>query len=151
LTFTPSDEILSTINENVNFSFSITYETDQTTYPVLITALEENPNTVIISENIISGYFYDSFVNTIIYKTKENDIVTVNKFEEIDKTNLSDIVSYKADVNHYKNFTYRADAISVDGSVVIDSKVYTIIVSNDWTEGKENLHKFLEYTIASRN
>ena len=151
MTFTPSDEILSTINENVNFSFSITYETDQTTYPVLITALEENPNTVIISENIISGYFYDSFVNTIIYKTKENDIVTVNKFEEIDKTNLSDIVSYKADVNHYKNFTYRADAISVDGSVVIDSKVYTIIVSNDWTEGKENLHKFLEYTIASRN
>lgn len=151
MTFTPSDEILSTINENVNFSFSITYEADQKSYPVLITSLEENPNTVTIFENTINGYFYDSFVNTITYKTKENNIVTVNKFEEIDKTILTDIVSYKADVNHYKNYTYRADAMSLDGSIVIDSKVYTIIVSNDWTEGKENLHKFLEYTLASRN
>ena len=149
--FTPFEEILTTVHENENFSFSITYTIEDISYPVLITKLEENPNTVIISENSINGYYYDSFEDNITYRTKDGEFVTVNKFDHIDKTNLSDIISYTADTNHYKNYTYRADAMSLDSNNVIDSKVYTIIVSNDWTAGKDNLQNILEYIIASRN
>ena len=156
--FTPTDATLTTINENVNFSFSITYTlpaipplTGTTSYTVVITKLEQNPSTVIVSGNNISGYYHDSFDNNITYRTKQDTFVTVNKFDEIDTTTLLEMISYSADTNHYKNYTYRADAMSLDGTTVIDSKVYTIIVSNDWTAGKDSLQNFVEYTIASRN
>ncbi len=58
------------------------------------------------------------------------------------------MVSYKASLVHYKNFTYRADAMNINGTVAA-SQVYTIIVSNDWTAGRDNLKTFVGYTDAS--
>ena len=150
MSFNPVSTTLGTVNENNSFSFTITYATvlPPASLNVIITPLETNPNSIIISGGTISGYYYDTFDNTITYRTKTDTFITVPKFEQIDLTTLSEMVSYKASLVHYKNFTYRADAMNINGTVAA-SQVYTIIVSNDWTAGRDNLKTFVGYTHAS--
>jgi hypothetical protein len=54
------------------------------------------------------------------------------------------MISYKASTVLSKNFTYTATA--KDGDTVIASQTYTKTVTNDWTEGKNNLQLFVGYT-----
>ena len=150
MSFSPVSTTLGTVNENNSFSFTITYATvlPPASLSVIITPLETNPNSIVISGGTISGYYYDTFDNTITYRTKTDTFITVPKFEQIDLNKLSEMVSYKASLVHYKNFTYRADAMNINGTVAA-SQVYTIIVSNDWTAGRDNLKTFVGYTDAS--
>lgn len=150
MAFSPVSTTLGTVNENTNFSFTVTYATllPPASLSVVITPLETNPNSIVISGGTISGYYYDTFDNTITYRTKTDTFITVPKFEQIDLNKLSEMVSYKASLVHYKNFTYRADAMNINGTVA-SSQVYTIIVSNDWTAGRDNLKTFVGYTDAS--
>jgi hypothetical protein len=148
MAFSPISTTLGTVNENTNFSFTVTYATilPPASLSVIITPLETNPNSIVISGGSISGYYYDSFDNTLTYRTKTDTFITVPKFEQIDLNKLSEMVSYKASLVLYKNFTYRADAMNTNGTVAA-SQIYTIIVSNDWTEGKNNLQTFVGYTL----
>ena len=151
MAFTPELADLGTVYENANFSYTITYETappQATLLTVVITPLETNPSTIIISGGTISGYYHDSFDETITYRTKQDTFITVPKFEQIDLSILSEMVSFKASLVHYKYFTYRADAINTNGSVAA-SQVYTITVSNDWTVGKNHLQEYVGYANAS--
>lgn len=151
MAFSPTSATLGTVYENSNISYTITYSTDAVppvVLSVVITPLEVNPSTIVISGGTISGYYFDSFDNTITYRTKSDTFVTVPKFEQINRSILSEMVSFKASTVHYKNFTYRADAKNIDGTVAA-SQVYTIIVSNDWTAGRDNLKTYVGYTHAS--
>ncbi|CAB5221605.1 hypothetical protein UFOVP240_210 [uncultured Caudovirales phage] len=151
MAFTPALTTLGTVYENTNISYTITYMTADVVpvaLNVVITKLETNPSTIVVSGGTISGYYFDSFDNSIKYRTKTDTFVTVPKFEQIDRSVLSEMVSFKASTVHYKNFTYRADAMNINGTVA-DSQVYTIIVSNDWTAGRDNLKTYVGYTHAS--
>ncbi len=162
--FYPSDSELGTVLENENFSFSIYYEvettegttveeggtgvtTTTTRYPVEIVFNQENPSTVLKTNGdpaSIFGYYFDAFDNSIRYRTPQDTFVTVEKFEEIDRGALSEMVYYLADTRRTIEYTYTANA--VDEDTVIDSKVYTIVVQNDWTNGKISLQNYVGFT-----
>jgi hypothetical protein len=146
MAWTPSDTDLGSVNENVNISHSFIYvdDEDMTEYPVTITAGEVNPSTIIISGNSITGYYIDSFDNTITYRTQDGQFPVVTKFNEIDLDKLYQMISYKASTVLSKNFTYTATA--KDGDTVVATQIYTKTVTNDWTEGKNNLQLFVGYT-----
>lgn len=151
MAFSPALETLGTVYENTNISYTITYDTGlplNTPLTVVITKLETNPSTIVVSGGTISGYYFDSFDNSIRYRTKTDTFITVPKFDQINRNILSEMVSFKASTVHYKNFTYRADAMNVNGTVAA-SQVYTIIVSNDWTAGRDNLKTYVGYARAS--
>lgn len=151
MAFNPTSTDLGSVNENVSFSHTITYEEEDpitltmTSYPVTITANEPNPTTIIISGDTLSGYYQDSFNNTITYRTPEGTFPVVTKFNQIDLNNLDEMISYKASTVLSKTFTYTATA--KDGSTTVATQTYTKIVTNDWTEGKNNLQTFVGYTL----
>jgi hypothetical protein len=148
--FTPTETNLASLNEEVTFSYTITYEEvdeltmETVTYPVNLIAEEIVP-TVNISGGTISGYYTDSFNNTIQYLSQGKELITTDKFGKI--VNLYEMVKYGADQSRTKVFNYTANAM--DGEVIVDSKTYTITVTNDWTTGKNNLQSYVRSTDAS--
>ena len=146
MAWTPSETDLGSVNENVNISHTFTYvdDGDMTEYPVTVTAVETNPVTISVSGDSITGYYTDSFDNTITYRTESGEFPVVSKFSEIDLTQLDQMISYKASTVLSKIFTYTATA--KDGDTVVASQTYTKTVTNDWTEGKTNLQTFVGYT-----
>jgi hypothetical protein len=149
MSWTPASTDLGSVNENVNISHSFTYVDPVTmvSYPVTVSANEVNPPTIVISGNSISGFYIDSFENTITYRTEDGQFPVVEKFSEIDLNALYEMISYKASTVLTKTFTYTAEAI--DGGSVVASQTYTKTVTNDWTEGKNSLQTFVGLTNAS--
>jgi hypothetical protein len=151
MTWSPSAD-LGSINENVNFSHSITYtEIDEltsleTSYPVTITANETNPSTISIAGNTISGFYSDSFDNTITYRTAQGTFPTVTKFNQIELGDLYEMISYKASVSRSKIFTYTATARN--GSTIVATETYSKTVTNDWTSGKNSLQEYVGYASS---
>lgn len=147
MAWVPSNANLGSVNENVNISHTITYTDDMTmvSYPVTITVNETNPNTITISANTISGYYQDSFNNTIKYRTPEGTFPVVAKFNEIDLSRLEEVISYKASTSTSKIFTYTATA--KDGLTTVATQTYTKTVTNDWTSGKISLQTYVGYTL----
>jgi hypothetical protein len=145
--WTPSSTDLGSVLENVTFSHTITYtELDELTsletdYPVTITVSEVNPSTITITGNTISGYYFDSFNNTIKYRTPDGQFPIVSKFSLIDTSNLYEMISYKASTERTKVFSYVATASN--GA----TQTYTKTVTNDWTSGKNSLQSFVGLTI----
>jgi hypothetical protein len=155
--FFPSITQLGTVTENQSLNFEIYYEEEDiitlalTRYPVTIVPNQTNPSTILIQSLVspirsrISGYYFDSFTNSIQYRTPTDTFVTVPKFEQIDITKLSEMVSYDADTTFTKNYTYTATAR--DGLIVKGINIYTITVQNDWTNGKNSLQTYVGYTV----
>lgn len=162
--FYPTNQNLGTVLEYENFSYQIYYEVSVTTgtpvsqggtgetttttrYPVQISFDQQNPPTVTKVDGdpgTISGYFYDSFDNSLQYRTPDDRFVTVEKFEEIDQSKLSEMIYYLADTRRTIDYTYTVRAMS--GNTVIDTTTYTITVQNDWTNGKNTLQTYVGYT-----
>jgi hypothetical protein len=92
MAWTPSSTDLGSVNENVSISHTVTYIDDatMTSYPVTIAATETNPNTITISGDTLSGYYQDSFNNTITYRTPEGTFPVVTKFNQIDLNKLEE-------------------------------------------------------------
>ena len=137
--FEPATTNLNTLDEFKNLVHKITYVgylgSVATYYPVTITAIEEN-STINVSEDTISGYYSDAFDNDIHYRNKDDTFTTVNKFEDINtETNYDGIYHYDADENRTKIYNYVATANS-------ETKNYTITVTNNWTNGRNQLVKF---------
>jgi hypothetical protein len=146
--WSPESTDLGSVNEIVSFSHTVSYtdELTMTSYPVTITANEVNPNTISISGDTISGYYFDSFDNTITYRTPEGSFPVVTKFNQIDIDKLYEMVSYKASVVSSKTFTYTANA--KDGDDIIATQVYSKTVTNDWTSGKNSLQEYVGYASS---
>lgn len=136
--FEPAVTNLNTLDELKNLSHTITYTgyvgSTATSYPVTVTPVEEN-STITVSQNTISGYYTDSFNNSIHYRNKDDTFTTVNKFSEINNTDLYGIDHYNADENRTKVYSYLAEANS-------EQKLYTITVTNNWNSGRTQLLKY---------
>lgn len=146
MAWVPSSTDLGSVNENVNISHTVTYTDDMTmtSYPVVITADQVNPNTITISGDTLSGYYVDSFDNTIKYRTPQGTFPIVSKFNQIDIDKLYQMISYKASTVLSKTFTYTAKAM--DGTTVVATQTYTKTVTNDWTSGKNSLQYYVGLT-----
>ena len=147
MAWTPLSTDLGSVNENVSISHTVTYVDDatMTSYPVTITATETNPNTITISGDTLSGYYQDSFNNTITYRTPEGTFPVVTKFNQIDLNTLDEMISYKASTSTSRVFTYTATA--KDGAITVATQTYTKTVTNDWTSGKISLQTYVGYTL----
>lgn len=134
--FLPANNILGQTDENRNVNYTITY-TDAlgVSYPVTLTAATPN-NTIVVNGNNISGYYSESFYDVIYYRNKDDTFTTVNKFSEIDKTKISELIHYFADTT--TDITYRYVA-SANG----ESKIYEVVVTNNWNAGRDNLLKYV--------
>jgi hypothetical protein len=143
---------LGSIDENVQFSHTVTYQEEDpetmtlVSYPVTITANEVNPSSVSLSGDTISGFYFDTFDNLITYRTPEGAFPVVTKFNQIDITKLYQMISYKASTSLSKTFTYTATAL--DGDTVVATQVYTKTVTNNWTSGKNSLQEYVGYASS---
>jgi len=134
---------LNTLDEFKNLSHTIRYFEEfgvapaltQTYYPVTITAVVDN-STINIAGDTISGYYSDAFDNDIYYRNKDDTFTTVKKFEQINNNNLYGIYHYDADENRTRVYSYIATAST--GA----TQTYTITVTNNWTNGRNNLIKY---------
>ena len=148
----PVSSDLGSVNENVQFSHTVSYEAEDpltmtmVSYPVTITANEANPSSISISGDTISGFYFDSFDNTITYRTPEGTFPVVTKFNQIDITKLYEMISYKASTSQSRTFTYTATALN--GSEVVATQVYNKTVTNDWTSGKNSLQEYVGYASS---
>ena len=148
----PESTDLGSVNEIVSFSHTITYEEEDpetmtmVSYPVTITANQVNPNTISISGGTLSGYYFDSFDNTITYRTPEGSFPVVTKFNQIDISKLYEMISYKASTVLSKTFTYTATA--KDGETIVATQTYSKTVTNDWTSGKNSLQEYVGYASS---
>jgi hypothetical protein len=148
----PESTDLGSVNEIVSFSNTITYEQEDpgtmtmVSYPVTITVNQVNPNTISVSGGILSGYYFDSFDNTITYRTSEGSFPVVTKFNQINIDQLYEMISYKASLVSSKTFTYTATA--KDGDTIIATQVYSKTVTNDWTSGKNSLQEYVGYASS---
>lgn len=133
--FLPTSTNLNQLDELVNLSHTITYTNMLGgSSPVTITAVESNP-TVTVSGATISGYYSDSFVNDIQYRTPSDTFVNVPKWDQINLNELSELIYYKADTTPFKEYTYIATAGS-------ESKTYVVTVTNNWTPGRDELLRY---------
>jgi hypothetical protein len=148
----PGSTDLGSVNEIVSFSHTITYEQEDpltmtiVSYPVTITADQVNPSTISISGGTLSGYYFDSFDNTITYRTLEGSFPVVTKFNQIDLNKLYQMISYKASSVSSKTFTYTVTA--KDGNTVVATQTYSKTVTNDWTSGKNSLQEYVGYASS---
>ena len=148
----PESTDLGSVNEIVSFSHTITYEEEDpetmtmVSYPVTITLNQVNPNTISVSGGTLSGYYFDSFDNTITYRTPEGSFPVVTKFNQIDISQLYEMISYKASTVLSKTFTYTATA--KDGDTIVATQTYSKTVTNDWTSGKNSLQEYVGYASS---
>jgi hypothetical protein len=151
--WTPSNTQLYTIdqlNELVNFTQTISY-TDALlvgeTFNVSITPDQVN-QTVNVSGATISGYYSNTFDGySIKYLDKTGKYNTVVDWDNI--SDASEIVTYRPAMQQTKTFTYTATATSSLTNTTV-TQPYTIVVTNNWTVGKNNLKAAVAKTIADR-
>jgi hypothetical protein len=152
MAFLPTNTVLGTTDEFKNVSFIITYETTTlgtagigglvgtptvvATQTVTVTALDSN-NTITTAGNTITGYYSESFQNAIEYRTPDDKFVDVQKFKQIDKTNLSEMIYYKADPSKTRTYRYLARASGGD------TQIYTVIVKNNWNTGRNEMLSYI--------
>lgn len=144
-------DTLPNIDEYQAFSHSFTYTDDEfplQKYTVVLTPSETNPETVFINGNNVSGYYSDVFNMYVKYKTKKpttatvpNEYIEVNNFRKIDVEKLEQVVEYSPDLTPNKTYTYTADVYYQDE--LVDSKVFTKIVNNNWDLNKELLLRYI--------
>lgn len=153
--FNPSSELLDTVIENFAFSHVITYTGVDSLgapaeYEVTLVANEENPDTIVINANAISGYYYGQFPATIQYLTTDNQYITVGNFSQIDTTKLREVIYYKASMVTSKTYNYTATATYTDPTTMItdtQTQIYQIVLMNDWSSGITSLKAYVGMTI----
>lgn len=167
--WTPSTSSLGTHAELASFNHTIQYYDEvadplggastQTYYPVTITPAETNPSSVVITNGLsaaISGYFKRAFDDELTVRLKDGTFSTVTTmqdpvgdvFSKIDRSKLSQVVSFKADQTRSKTFTYTA--VAKDGNVVLATQTYTIFLQDkNWTPGMVALKELVSFTKGS--
>jgi hypothetical protein len=142
--FNPLTSNLGQTDENTNVNYSVTY-TDALgiSFPVTITANTLN-STINVSGNSVSGEYTESFNDTIYYRNKDDTFDTVNKFSQVNMNTYSELIHYNADTTRYKDYSYTASANG-------ESKSYTVVVTNNWSNSKNNLLSFLNKSAGNIN
>ena len=154
MAWTPSTTtlyVIDQLNEFVNFTQSISYvdlvELPEETWEVTISASEIN-ETVSTTGNTIQGFYSNTFDGfSITYLEKTGSYNTVVNWDDI--SNAKELVSYRPSMQQIKTYTYTATAISNLTETVV-TQDYTIVVTNNWDTGKDNLKSAIAETRIGR-
>ena len=126
---------------------------EDTYYTVRITPQQVNPDTVTFTTGdpgIISGFYKGIFNDSLTTRSETGEITTITTlgdpegsvFEKVNRTRLSEVISFKADTTRSRTLTYLAEALDED--TVISSQVYTILAQDlNWTPGQLNLKELV--------
>ena len=125
--WSPSNRLLGTVNEQEDIDFNITYQNDVTNEfePVTISANTSDP-TISLLPGRITGQYTEVFDNIIRYRTTNDELIQVDRWNEIDRDIYYGIYYYQADGTIKKTYTYTATSTT-------SSKTYTVDIENDWS------------------
>jgi len=146
--WTPAQSLLTTTDELNNLSYTISYVADPlvTTNPVVVTiSADKSIPSINISNSTISGYFSESFDYTVKYIDKYKNDYTVTKFSNIDISKLYAIYKYTPNMNSSVTYNYIATAKDSVTNDVLDTKTYSIVVTQNWTPNKNLLLRYLDF------
>lgn len=159
MAWVPSETLLTTIDENNNLSFSISYVEDSTGTPAVVTVapITQHP-TIQIANNTISGYFSDSFNYTVNYVDDKGTDYTVSRFSEIDPFKPYKLYKYSPNATNSITYNYVATARDSITNTVIATQPYSIVVTQNWTSNKNLLKRYVNtdnyletYVVVLRN
>jgi hypothetical protein len=159
MAWTPTESLLTTTDELKNLSFSISYVDDSTGDPAIVnvTQIDANP-TIQVSANNISGYFSDSFDYEVNYIDNKGTDYTVSRFSEIDQDKLYELYKYSPNTTNNITYNYVATATDSITNEVLASQPYSIVVTQNWTSGKNQLLRYINndnydanYVVVLRN
>jgi hypothetical protein len=174
--WTPEESNLGTHPELQNFGHSIQYYEEIETgggteggtgtveriyYPVNITPQYQGSYpTLIITNGLqasISGFFRGVFNDSLTILNKQGILRTFSTlqppegsvWDKIDRPNLLQVISFKADTSRSRTLTYLAKAIDEDGNV-LTSNIYTILAQDlNWSPGQQNLRELVTYASSN--
>lgn len=172
--WTPTETLLGTHAELETFTHSIEYVVagasgdpeavppvpagEDIRYTVRITPQQSNPETVSFTTGdpgIISGFYKSIFNDSLTTRSPTGQLTTITTlgtpegsvFDKVDRTNLYEVISFKADTTRSRTLTYLAEAL--DESTVIASQVYTILAQDrNWTPGLVALKELVSYASS---
>jgi hypothetical protein len=172
--WTPEDSLLGTHAELESFSHSIQYYIEGAAgdaeaippvpagenvyYEVRITPQQNNPDTVTFTEGdpgIISGFYKGIFNDSLTTRSPDGTLTTITTlgepegsvFSKVNRDNLYEVISFKADTTRSRTLTYLAEAL--DGETVVASRVYTILAQDtNWTPGLIALKELVSYASS---
>ena len=174
--WTPEESNLGTHPELQNFAHSIQYYDEIETgggaegevgtveriyYPVNITPQYQGSYpTLVITNGLqasISGFFRGVFNDSLTILNKQGILRTVSTlqppegsvWDKIDRPNLLQVVSFKADTSRSRTLTYLAEAVDINNNIVA-SNIYTILAQDlNWTPGQQNLKELVTYASSN--
>ena len=149
------DIILGTHTQSQSFAYNIEYVIadeilGNVNCDVIVTALETNPSTVTISGSSISGYYGTMFDDTLTVRNEDNTFDTFTTFtsssgifDSVDRSTLSEVISFRPDRDRYRVFNYEANAYNAD-SLVATTTYQIILDDRNWTPGKNSLKELVQ-------
>jgi hypothetical protein len=172
--WTPEDSLLGTHAELESFSHSIQYYIEGAAgdpsaeppvpageniyYEVRVTPQQSNPDTVLFTTGdpgVISGFYKGIFNDSLTTRSPNGTLTTITTlgapegsvFTKVNRANLDEVISFKADTTRSRTLTYLAEAL--DGETVISSRVYTILAQDtNWTPGLISLKELVSYASS---
>jgi hypothetical protein len=179
--WTPEESLLGTHAELESFSHSIRYYVqgeagdplavppvtagEDVYYDVRITPQQSNPNTVSFTTGepgIISGFYKGIFNDSLTTRSPDGQLTTITTlgepegsvFSKVNRTNVYEVISFKADTTRSRTLTYLAEAIDTNPLSptyldTIASKLYTIKAEDrNWTPGLIALKELVSYASS---
>jgi hypothetical protein len=151
--FQPETSLLNTIDALKNVDHTITYEQvdeltmETITYPVTVVA-NENNTTISTDSGRIVGYYTDPFDITVTYLNNAKQSTTVESFSDINVSDVYELYNYTPNTQQQKTYTYTAIAYDETPPVPVEvaRTDYTIVVTNNWTYGRNQLLKYANLT-----
>jgi hypothetical protein len=116
--------------------------------------------TILITNGLgasISGFFRGVFNDSLTILNKQGDLKTVSTlqppqgsvWDKIDRPNLLQVISFKADTTRSRTLSYLAEAVDQNGNV-LTSKTYTILAQDlNWSPGQQNLKDLVSYASSN--
>lgn len=146
MAWTPTQTLLTTTDELVNLSFSISYVDDSTSEPavVTITPIDVNPSIKVVN-NTISGYFSEAFDYTLNYIDSKGTDYTVPRFSDINRVKLYELYKYSPNTTNSITYNYLATAKESITNTVLATQTYSIVVTQNWTTNKNLLKRFVDF------
>lgn len=172
----PTTTLLGTHGELAQFSHNVQYYDEGTPadplavppvaagdpvyYNVRLIPQEANPNTISFSSGNpgnISGYYKGIFNDSLTTRSKSGDFTTITTlgvnagvFDAVDRLNVYEVISFKADTTRSRTFNYVAEAYDpLHPTVVISSQNYTVKAEDkNWTPGMMNLKELVSYASS---
>lgn len=175
--WTPTETLLGTHAELQNFSHSIQYYDEGAAadplavppveagapvyYNVRIIPQQFNPNTVEFTAGnpgSVSGFYKGIFNDTLTTRNVDGSFNTITTLGEpegsiwvkVDKTNLKEVISFKADTTRSRTLTYLAEAYNaLAPNIIVASQTYTILAQDtNWDPGKLSLKELVSYASS---